>query len=600
MKSGDYTLPDVSGPKRAVIYARVSTIRQAETDYDEEGFSLPAQIEACQRKADELGAEVVQVFIDRGESARTLDRPQLQGMLKLLATERAIAFVIVHKVNRWARNRVDDVGLQLQIRSSGATLVSASENIDETPAGQLLHGLLATVAEFESANLATEVRKGMVKKAKKGGTPHRAPIGYLNFRDNVVGERRGVASIKIDAERAPKVKRAFQLYASGNYSLDQLVVVLAEDGLTSRATRRRPELPLSRSHVARMLSNRYYIGLVEYAGAIYDGRHEPLIEKGVWEQVQSVLAAHANSGEKQRLNNHYLKGTVYCGRCGSRLVLNHVKNRHGVYYDYWFCMGRQRREGCTQRYMPSHLVEAAVERHYATVQRQPAQVAHIRRTLMHAFEEDRSRAKDRTARAKRRLAALDAERTKLMQAFYAEAVPLDLFKREQSRIATEALRLETHLDTLRGDFDAIEANLDKALALLGDAENCYAAASRRIRRLLNQLLFAKLLVDDNDVVDAELAPIFAAILSPELDSEAKPPSITRRESSKNDRTPRLFAGGSSNEQLVREGGLEPPHPFGHRNLNPARLPIPPLARSERAIVPADLPASPSARALASP
>ena len=150
---------------RAVIYLRVSTREQAETDLDTEGFSIPAQREACIRKAHELGAEVVEEYCDKGASAKSADRPALQAMLRRLREERDIDICLVHKVDRLARSRADDVTINLAIHQAGARLVSVSENIDETPSGKLLHGIMATMAEFYSSNLATEASKGMHQKA---------------------------------------------------------------------------------------------------------------------------------------------------------------------------------------------------------------------------------------------------------------------------------------------------------------------------------------------------------------------------------------------------------------------------------------------------
>ena len=95
--------------------------------------------------------------------------------------------MIVHKVDRLARNRADDVEIVMQIRAAGAQLVSATENIDETPSGLLLHGIMSSIAEFYSRKLATEIMKGTTQKAKTGGTPFRAPLGYLNVREFVDG-----------------------------------------------------------------------------------------------------------------------------------------------------------------------------------------------------------------------------------------------------------------------------------------------------------------------------------------------------------------------------------------------------------------------------
>ena len=95
-------------PRMAVTYIRVSTKRQAEKGGMDEGFSIPAQREANQRKAESMGAYIVKEFADRGESAKTADRPALQEMLEYLMTHR-VDYVIVHKLDRLARNRSDDV-----------------------------------------------------------------------------------------------------------------------------------------------------------------------------------------------------------------------------------------------------------------------------------------------------------------------------------------------------------------------------------------------------------------------------------------------------------------------------------------------------------
>ena len=179
---------------------RVSSKEQAEKGGEAEGFSIPAQREACKRKAASLKAVVIEEFVERGESAKTADRPELQRMLAFIA-EHPVKYVIVHKVDRLARNRADDVAINLAIRQAGAELVSVSENIDQTPSGLLLHGIMASISEFYSRNLATEVIKGTTQKAKNGGTPGRALTGYLNVRR--IEKGREVRTIEVDPERGP-------------------------------------------------------------------------------------------------------------------------------------------------------------------------------------------------------------------------------------------------------------------------------------------------------------------------------------------------------------------------------------------------------------
>ena len=129
-------------PKVAVSYLRVSTRDQAYRGGESEGFSIPAQREANKRKAASLGAIVVKEFVDRGASAKTTNRPELQGMLDYVA-ENPVDYVIVHKVDRLARNRADDVEINQALDKAGVRLVSTTESIDQTPSGMLLHGIMS-------------------------------------------------------------------------------------------------------------------------------------------------------------------------------------------------------------------------------------------------------------------------------------------------------------------------------------------------------------------------------------------------------------------------------------------------------------------------
>jgi hypothetical protein len=218
-------------------------------------------------------------------------------------------------------------------------LVSATENIDETPSGMLVHGIMSSIAEFYSLNLATEVTKGLVQKAAAGGTPTRAPIGYLNVRKrDELG--RDIRTIEVDPERSPHVTWAFHAYASGNWTTAQIYEELIARGLTTLPTPRHPAKPLAFSSVHRMLTNPYYKGDVTYKGVTYAGTHTPIVPIEVWYRVQTVLSAHNSAGDRRRRHDHYLKGIVYCGACGSRLMISNARSASGNIYPYFVCAGR--------------------------------------------------------------------------------------------------------------------------------------------------------------------------------------------------------------------------------------------------------------------
>jgi site-specific DNA recombinase len=296
MVSGVGTEVENASVAKALVYLRVSSTQQADKDYNAEGYSLPAQRAACVRKAESLEATVVEEFLERGESGTSANRPELKRMLARL-TSGDIQYVIVHKIDRLARNRADDVAIVMAIRQAGATLVSVSENIDETPSGLLLHGIMSSIAEFYSQNLGLEVKKGTTQKALQGGTPFLAPVGYINVREIVDG--REIRTIAVDSERGSLVTEAFVLYATAQYSLSELAAILESRGLRSRPRRGASEgKPLSVAQLAKLLRKRYYLGIVQYAGKTYKGRHTPLIDPITFETVQEVLTAKRQSGER--------------------------------------------------------------------------------------------------------------------------------------------------------------------------------------------------------------------------------------------------------------------------------------------------------------
>lgn len=561
--------PDPDSPAESVLYLRVSTARQVKTDeLDPEGYSVPAQREAGRRKADELGAAVVAEFVDYGESARTDDRPEFRRMLRYLKERGSVRYVIVDKVNRFARNRRDDANALFEIRAAGAMLVSAKENIDDTPVGGLIHGILATIAEYESRNNATEVLKGMTRKAQVGGTPGRAPIGYRNVTRIV--EDREVHTVEIDPERGPLIQWAFEAYASGEWTTIQLHEALVEKGLKCLPNgRAKTPGPIHRSIVSDILHNRYYLGYVTFRGVEYEGRHQPLISEQVFERVQALLKARHRAGEKQRVHHHYLKGSVFCGRCGSRLCITKAKGNGGEYL-YFFCLGRHKGSRCPQRYVSVEKVEQAVERHYAARVRMPESVQQtIRAGLEAELDRQRRHAAPEARHQQARVKQLEEERRRLARGAITGAIPEDLVAEEQERIRQELAGAKRVLEASEAVFARIEEGLTLGLHLLSQWDQVYLQGGPLIRRRSNQAIFEKLLVEEDEVMEVEYKEPWRTFFDQQfqtwmVQSTQNPASLSESQGLKKELlVPPVsllsnLEPGSKTEVMVGPGGIEPP------------------------------------------
>ncbi|WP_454926418.1 recombinase family protein [Actinomyces oris] len=486
-------------PKRAVSYIRVSTREQAQRGGSEEGFSLPAQREANKRKAQSMGALVVKEFADRGESARSANRPELQKMLAYLKEDGGIDYVIVHKLDRLARNRADDVEINRAFEEAGVRLVSTSENIDQTPGGMLLHGIMSSIAEFYSRNLANEVIKGMGEKARNGGTLGKAPLGYVNVRGRDEHGRE-VRTVELDQQRAPLLRLAFSEYATGNWTVSQLAKHLAGLGLDVPATPSKPARPITKGRLHTLLRHPYYKGVVQFQGVEYAGKHEPLVDEETWQAVQAVLGSH-RSGERERMHNHFLKSTVVCGQCGSRLLVQNTKNGKGVLYPYFICARRQRLHDCSFKAVLIEVVEAQMQEVYRRLHVSETDRQEIERYLLAELARIEGE-KDRNVRSlTARRTNLEDERRRLLQAHYGGAVPLELLKEEQDRLGRELAGIQRQLDAYQADAKLVRAHVEQALDLLEDCYRLYMAAPDHLRKQLNQVFFERVLV--NPAVDEE-------------------------------------------------------------------------------------------------
>ncbi|MGH7157249.1 MAG: recombinase family protein [Candidatus Saccharimonadales bacterium] len=488
---------------KVAIYLRVSTLDQAtKGNTNRDGFSIPAQREACRRKAKELGATQVKEFVDRGESARSAARPGLQLLLQDLCDKKKLEYVIVHKIDRLARNLHDDVMIGLAIKKGGAQLVSVTENIDDTPSGQLLHGIMAAIAEFYSRNLAAEALKGATEKAKQGGTPYQAPIGYVNVIERI--NRREVRTVALDQKRAPLVRWAFERYATGDYGQRQLCEALARRGLRSRIRKYSTVAPLSLGGLNKMLMNRYYMGYLTYCGVEYKGKHQPIVTPSVFAAVQMVRLNHLLRDNKHRQHFHYLSRLLLCGRCGRHLCYSVHKNRYGVNYYYYFCLNRKDHL-CDLVYVPVAKVEDVIVGEFKKLKFSDSDRRLLVKQVGDELNSEQHFAETEVKQQRQRLNSLLAERENLLQAYYDKVIQADLLKSEQRRIAHDIKQAESVIKEAEKRLTTITFRKDRALALAQslDFAKAYQKANPAIKRHFCLAFFSKAAIDDHVTIQKQ-------------------------------------------------------------------------------------------------
>ena len=478
----------------SVRYLRVSSKGQVDTDYNPEGISLPAQRAAVMKREHELGTHHVEEFVEPGRSGKTIDqRPEFQKMIAYLKANSNVGYVMVYALSRFARNRLDDAMMMATLDQLGVTLVSATErNIDDTPAGRMMHGMLAVINEYQVAQSGEDIKYKMGQKAKSGGTITRAKLGYKNVR--IHHEGREMRTVEIDPDYAPWVQMAFELYATGEYGFRELRDALTDAGLRMPATRRHRRRPISIHKIGIMLRDRYYLGYVEYDGIEYPGRHHPLIDPELFDRVQRILYAERGAGTRQRHHEHYLKGTDWCGRCQRRLILRPSTSKTGRQYFYFICRGIQDHT-CDLPALPVWKVEKAVEAHYTHVHITPADRATIERLATEAVHDS----KETTAQLRKQLTThlkeLDTQEDRYLDLIGDSDWPQDKIKARIRRVREEQARIQHQLDNTGNELDTGRQLLLVGLDLLDDPHKLYQRATDRARKVLNQALFRRLHLD---------------------------------------------------------------------------------------------------------
>jgi site-specific DNA recombinase len=303
--------------------------------------------------------------------------------------------------------------------------------------------------------------------------------------------------------------------------VQQLLDIVTEKGLRTKETAKYPGHSLGLNTLYTILKNPYYIGVVTYRGVQYEGNHEPLVTPDVWLRVQDVLAAHDKAGEKVRRHPHYLKGSIFCAKCGSRLCFSRSRGNGGS-YDYFFCLGKSRyRFDCDMKYVAVDDVEAAVEALYEQLQLRPERVAAIKKTVGAEMAVETKAAEQDARRYRATIARVETDREKLLHAHYAGAVPVDLLKAEMDRFTRERAEAETQLALCETRYQEVRRVLDRALKLAGSCSAQYREAPSAIRRQLNQGFFKAIYIGDEGRVDrVELTDVFAALLAHDARNEA--------------------------------------------------------------------------------
>jgi len=358
---------------KAAIYTRVSS-KELQAD----GYSLAAQERTCRRLAESRDWQIARVFTDT-ESARTTDRPSFKKMLRQARAGR-FGVLIVHKLDRFSRSVVDQLNAFDALTKAGVGFVSATEgNFDfSTPAGCLQMTVLGAVNEWYVNNLSAEVSKGLRARAEAGMWLGEVPYGYACDYKKDGGN--GMAYP--DEEEAEGVRLAFCKYATGSHSYRDVAEILNEAGYRPRGRGDRALSRFSKDTVNVLLTNRFYVGEVEYRGEHHPGLHEPIVSRDLFDRVQDARTRRTYAlGTRAPANSRIypLTGIARCARCGAPMRGSLSSGRR-----YYRDPAHDQCRKCDQPMVRASEAEAALRRRLQALSVPPDWRQHVRAMIPEA------------------------------------------------------------------------------------------------------------------------------------------------------------------------------------------------------------------------
>ena len=321
-----------------VIYARFSSHSQTEQ-------SIEGQLKVCYEYARQYGHVVIGEYIDRAQSGTTDNRSDFQRMIED-SEKHAFQGVLVYQLDRFARNRYDSAINKAKLKKNGVRVLSAKENITDDASGILVEGVLESMAEYYSVELAQKITRGMQINAQKclsnGSNPG---LGYKVNKDR---------TFSVDEEEAQIVREIFERYAAGDIVADIIRDLNARQYRTSRGKE------FNKNSINRILHNRRYIGYYIYKGEETAGGMPRIIDDALFERVQAILEANKKAPGRTKGKMEYLLTTkLFCGHCKEPMTGYGGTSKTGTRYHYYKCNG-SKKGACKKTPVHKEQIEEAV------------------------------------------------------------------------------------------------------------------------------------------------------------------------------------------------------------------------------------------------
>lgn len=460
---------------KGIIYYRVSTEDQAQN-----GVSLEQQKKYCLEYAKSHDIEIVRMFHDDGVSAKTVNRKGLQDMLAYCQkNHRNIDSVIVYKIDRLSRNVKDYATILMALEELKIKFISATETVDKTPSGKLIGTIMASFAQFDNDVRSERVSSCMLEKIKQGIWCYKAPLGYLNKRDE-----QNKAIITVDRPRAEIIKMAFDKFSTGAYQMEEIRKLMIKAGFKSWKNKE-----LSNQTTYKILTDKFYIGVMTVNGQEYPGTHEQIISEQTFYKCQKYINK-GNKGDRisaSTPNETFpLRHFVLCPNCNRPLTACMSKSKSGRLYPFYKCYNKDCKG---YKSISKDKLEGEFSSLLRRITPTKEYLATFRKVLLDVGREKINKQKINLRNSENRLINLQTEKTKLIEMKKKDLLDDEDFKTEMERVKQSISDIQATACDQPADTKRIFKEADKVFKVISSLYSTYREASYDEKLKLQCLIF---------------------------------------------------------------------------------------------------------------
>jgi DNA invertase Pin-like site-specific DNA recombinase len=406
-----------------IAYCRKST-----DEKDKQILSIEAQISELKEFAKRENLSITE-FITEAKTAKVPGREQFEQLLKKIEKGEVNGILSWHP-DRIARNSIDG-GKIIYLLDTGKLLDLKFPSFwfESTPQGKFMLSIAFGQSKYYVDNLSENVKRGNRQKLRNGVWPSKAPYGYANNP-----KTRG---IDVDPELSKVVRKAFQLFAEGGKSFVEISQFMFKFGIKKQNGK-----PVKVDQVKNMLSNRFYLGILKYAGEYYQGSHKTFISKKLFDEVQKQI----EKIEKPRQHGHNFAfaGLATCGECGAAITAEqHVKkykNGTGQTFIYYRCT--KKLKPCNQKYLSESETQNQLREIVRDCGLHENWEQYFEKWITEAEEKDKLSAELETKQVENEIQETEVKLNRLLDGYLDQVIEPEIYKQKKNELFDEKLKLE--------------------------------------------------------------------------------------------------------------------------------------------------------------